>query len=481
MRAEIGLVDDAETVVVAFGTPAQVREVRDPAAARRRAKVGYVRPITLWPFPSTRCARPRGCAGRRVVRDLVGADGRRRAHRRGGRRAGRVHRRRVDRRLGLRRRPPARRRRGAASASSRCTRADPNPPFPATPSSPTSARRAPRGGYVMSTHAARLGPVIDSSAPPRAARAVVEAHKPDLLLTDEHTCARAAANRSRCGCSSRRSRSSGSRSGRSSWPASGATRCSAAPWTSISVQALHGRAPSVATGMKRMRPDAIVFTLQGDGDMVNEGLQEVLHTAARGESVTCILLNNGVFGETGGHMTATSVIGQRTKNTLDGRDAEYHGYPILIGDLISRARGRGVRGARLGAQRGRGRAHEEDVPAGLRDAGSRRGLLVRRGAHDVPHRLVHPDRRRARLPPRTLGEVHVMGELKVDGVVKHDRGAPRGEHRPAAGDRGAPRRRRPARLTPPPSRSDSSALREHHPACAGGSGCSSWSFSPSSW
>ena len=65
------------------------------------------------------------------------------------------------------------------------------------------------------------------------------------------------------------------------------------------VQALHGRAPSVATGVKRMRPDAVVVTLQGDGDMVNEGLQEVLHTAARGESVTCILLNNGVFGETG--------------------------------------------------------------------------------------------------------------------------------------------------------------------------------------
>src|SRR5205085_9998175 len=75
------------------------------------------------------------------------------------------------------------------------------------------------------------------------------------------------------------------------------------------------------------------------GDMVNEGLQEVLHTAARGEKVTCILLNNGVFGETGGHMTATTVLGQRTKNSLDGRDAEYHGYPILIGDLIARLEG----------------------------------------------------------------------------------------------------------------------------------------------
>ena len=104
------------------------------------------------------------------------------------------------------------------------------------------------------------------------------------------------------------------------------------------VQALHGRAPSVATGVKRMVPDATVFTLQGDGDMVNEGLQEVLHAAARGEGVTCILLNNGVFGETGGHMTATSVVGQRTKTSLEGRDAEYHGHPIRIADLIATLR-----------------------------------------------------------------------------------------------------------------------------------------------
>jgi 2-oxoglutarate ferredoxin oxidoreductase subunit beta len=105
------------------------------------------------------------------------------------------------------------------------------------------------------------------------------------------------------------------------------------------IQALHGRAPSVATGAKRMRPDALVFTLQGDGDMVNEGLQEVIHTAARGESVTCVLLNNGVFGETGGHMTATTALGQRTKTSLDGRDADYHGFPILIGDLLAQLEG----------------------------------------------------------------------------------------------------------------------------------------------
>ena len=101
------------------------------------------------------------------------------------------------------------------------------------------------------------------------------------------------------------------------------------------VQALHGRAPSIATGAKRMRPKQLIFTLQGDGDMVNEGLQEVIHSAARGESITCVLINNGVFGETGGHMTATTALGQRTKNTIEGRDADYHGHPILISEMLA--------------------------------------------------------------------------------------------------------------------------------------------------
>jgi len=105
------------------------------------------------------------------------------------------------------------------------------------------------------------------------------------------------------------------------------------------LQALHGRAPSVATGVKRARPDTIVLTVQGDGDMVSEGLQEVLHTAARGENVTCVMLNNGVFGETGGHMTATTVLGQRTKTSLDGRNAVAHGRPILLADLVARLDG----------------------------------------------------------------------------------------------------------------------------------------------
>ncbi len=105
------------------------------------------------------------------------------------------------------------------------------------------------------------------------------------------------------------------------------------------MQALHGRAPSVATGVKRVRPDAFVFTMQGDGDMVSEGLQEVLHSAARGEQFTAVVLNNGVFGETGGHATATTVLGQHTKTTLGGRDVARHGHPIKISELIAQLDG----------------------------------------------------------------------------------------------------------------------------------------------
>ena len=105
------------------------------------------------------------------------------------------------------------------------------------------------------------------------------------------------------------------------------------------LQALHGRAPSLATGVKRVKPETVVFTIQGDGDMVDEGLQEVVHAAARGENITCIMLNNGVFGETGGHMTATTVLGQRTKNSLEGRDAAAHGQPILLANLLAQLDG----------------------------------------------------------------------------------------------------------------------------------------------
>ena len=179
------------------------------------------------------------------------------------------------------------------------------------------------------------------------------------------------------------------------------------------VQALHGRAPSVATGVKRMQPDKAVFTLQGDGDMVNEGLQEVLHTAARGENVTCVLLNNGVFGETGGHMTATSVLGQRTKTSLEGRDADYHGYPIVIGDLLARLEGAAyvARGSVQSAgsvartKRMMRRAFEAQL------AGE--GFSMVEVLTMCPTGWFIPTAEGPEYMDDTLGQVHTMGELKV--------------------------------------------------------------------
>jgi 2-oxoglutarate/2-oxoacid ferredoxin oxidoreductase subunit beta len=100
------------------------------------------------------------------------------------------------------------------------------------------------------------------------------------------------------------------------------------------LQCLHGRAPAVATGIKRMRRDTTVFSVQGDGDLASEGLHEIIHAAGRGERITSIMLNNGVFGDTGGQMTGATVLGQRTKTSLEGRDAELHGYPIPVADIL---------------------------------------------------------------------------------------------------------------------------------------------------
>ena len=179
------------------------------------------------------------------------------------------------------------------------------------------------------------------------------------------------------------------------------------------VQALHGRAPSVATGVKRMLPGAVVLTVQGDGDMVNEGLQEVLHTAARGEGVTAILLNNGVFGETGGHMTATTVEGQRTKNTLDGRDPAYHGHPIRIADLVARLDGAGyvARGSVHSA--GAVARTKRMVRAAFESQIAGHGFSLVEILTMCPTGWFVPTAEGPEYMEQTLGQVHVMGELKT--------------------------------------------------------------------
>lgn len=105
------------------------------------------------------------------------------------------------------------------------------------------------------------------------------------------------------------------------------------------VQAAHGRAPAVGTGVKRVNPNNIVFTYQGDGDLAAIGTAEIVHAAARSENITVIFVNNGVYGMTSGQMAPTTVVGQVTQTTPSGRKPELHGYPVRVCELLSTLEG----------------------------------------------------------------------------------------------------------------------------------------------
>lgn len=118
-------------------------------------------------------------------------------------------------------------------------------------------------------------------------------------------------------------------------------------------EAAHGRAPAMATGLKRVNPDKIVFTYQGDGDLASIGAAEILHAAGRGENITVIFINNAIYGMTGGQMAPTTLPGQRTTSTPIGRDIESHGFPIRMSEILAPLDGA--------------------------------AYIVRRSLHDVPH------------------------------------------------------------------------------------------------
>jgi len=104
-------------------------------------------------------------------------------------------------------------------------------------------------------------------------------------------------------------------------------------------EAAHGRAPAMATGIKRVNPEAFVFTYQGDGDLASIGIAEILHAAARGEHFSVFFLNNAIYGMTGGQMAPTSLPGQRTSSTPMGRNIELHGYPVRMCELMAQMDG----------------------------------------------------------------------------------------------------------------------------------------------
>jgi 2-oxoglutarate ferredoxin oxidoreductase subunit beta len=100
-------------------------------------------------------------------------------------------------------------------------------------------------------------------------------------------------------------------------------------------EAAHGRAPAMATGIKRVNPDNFVLTYQGDGDLASIGAAEIVHVAGRGENITTIFINNAIYGMTGGQMAPTSLLGQKTTSSPFGRDAKLAGYPMQMAELLA--------------------------------------------------------------------------------------------------------------------------------------------------
>lgn len=105
------------------------------------------------------------------------------------------------------------------------------------------------------------------------------------------------------------------------------------------IEAAHGRAPAVATGVKRANPDNIVFAYQGDGDLASIGTAETVHSAARNENITIIFINNAIYGMTGGQMAPTTLLGMKTATCPYGREVSLHGYPLKITEIASTLEG----------------------------------------------------------------------------------------------------------------------------------------------
>ncbi len=105
------------------------------------------------------------------------------------------------------------------------------------------------------------------------------------------------------------------------------------------VQAAHGRAAAVATGIKRLNPAKMVFTYQGDGDLAAIGTGETIHACNRGDNITIIYINNAIYGMTGGQMSPTTLLGMKTATSPEGRNAGLHGYPFVISDMIAHLAG----------------------------------------------------------------------------------------------------------------------------------------------
>jgi len=110
-------------------------------------------------------------------------------------------------------------------------------------------------------------------------------------------------------------------------------------YTCDTIEAAHGRAPAIATAVKRVHPTKVVFSYQGDGDLASIGAAEIIHAAARSENITVIFINNGIYGMTGGQMAPTSLMGQKSTTSPYGRNVPMNGYPVRVAEMLSTIEG----------------------------------------------------------------------------------------------------------------------------------------------
>ncbi len=153
------------------------------------------------------------------------------------------------------------------------------------------------------------------------------------------------------------------------------------------VEAAHGRAPAMATGIKRVLPDRVVFTYQGDGDLASIGMAETVHAAARGENITIIFINNAIYGMTGGQMAPTTLPGMKTTSSPNGRDVETQGYPIRMSEMLATLDGAGYIVRRSLHDPEEHPPGKESDPSCIRNAGTRPGLLDGGTAFHLQHWL----------------------------------------------------------------------------------------------
>jgi Pyruvate:ferredoxin oxidoreductase and related 2-oxoacid:ferredoxin oxidoreductases, beta subunit len=153
------------------------------------------------------------------------------------------------------------------------------------------------------------------------------------------------------------------------------------------VEAPHGRAPAVATGIKRVRPELCVLAYQGDGDLASIGCAEIVHAANRSENISVIFVNNAIYGMTGGQMAPTTLLGQKTTTSPLGRDAQTTGYPMKVSEMLSALGSEGyIERVTVGQPKYIPAAKKSDPQSNSKPTGWQ-GLLYGRSSFHLPHEL----------------------------------------------------------------------------------------------